>query len=175
MSIRRRTIEAKVEKLLEVNNITKAPVPVPQIAKSCGLRIVVDSLEGDLSGFLYRDKDRAVVGVNTQHASTRQNFTLAHELGHFILHDQERLHVDHEFHVRLRSDLSSQGIDEDEREANWFAAALLMPKQFIAKDLEAQGSIDLFDDSFLYNLARKYEVSTQALVNRFKNLGYIQE
>ena len=175
MAIRRSKIQTMVEELLGNNGITEAPVPLPQIIKSRGLRIAVDSLQGDLSGFLYRDNDHAVIGVNTQHSSTRQNFTLAHELGHYLLHDQEQLHVDHEFRVRLRNDVSSQGTDEAEREANFFAAALLMPRNFIAKDLEQQDYVDLLDDGFLHGLARKYGVSTQALVNRLKTLGYIRE
>jgi Zn-dependent peptidase ImmA (M78 family) len=75
----------------------------------------------------------------------------------------------------LRDDVSSQGIDEAEREANFFAASLLMPKEFLEADLAAEDDVDLLDDDFLRNLARKYGVSTQALVNRLKNLGYIQE
>jgi Zn-dependent peptidase ImmA (M78 family) len=175
MAIRKRKIQALVETLLDRNGITEAPVPVSQIAKANGARIVVDSLEGNLSGFLYRDNDKAVIGVNTHHAKVRQNFTIAHELGHFLLHDQEQLHVDHDFRVRLRDDVSSQGIDKDEREANFFAASLLMPKHFLEKDLESMDDIDFLDDESLQELARKYGVSTQALVNRLKNLGYIQE
>jgi Zn-dependent peptidase ImmA (M78 family) len=175
MPIRRRKIEAMVEALLSENGITEAPVPVSQIAKARGARIFVDSLEGDLSGFLFRDKDQAVIGVNTQHHPNRQNFTTAHELGHLLLHEQEQLHVDREFRVRLRSDVSSQGTDEAEREANFFAASLLMPKGFLEADLAKEEYVDLLDDTFLHGLARKYGVSTQALVNRLKNLRYIQE
>ncbi len=175
MAIRRRRIQAIVDALLTENGIAVAPVPVSQIAKAKGTRIFADALKGDLSGFLYRDAEQAVIGVNTTHSSARQNFTVAHELGHLLLHDQEQLHVDHEFRVRLRDDTSSQGTDEAEREANFFAASLLMPRQFLAKDLESKEYVDLLDDTFLYKLARKYGVSTQALMNRLKNVGYIQE
>lgn len=175
MTIRRRKIEAMVERLLNENGITEAPVPVAKIAKAQGARIFIDSLEGDLSGFLYRDKKQVVIGVNTHHAPGRQNFTIGHEVGHLLLHDQEQLHVDREFRVRLRDDISSQGTDEAEREANFFAASLLMPKGFLEMDLAKEEYVDLLDDEFLHTLARKYGVSTQALVNRLKNLGYIQE
>lgn len=173
MAIRRSKIQAMVEKLLADNGITETPVPLSRIAKAYNVRISVDSLDGDLSGFLYRDTNQAVIGVNNHHSQTRQNFTIAHELGHFLLHDQEQLHVDHQFRVLLRNDLSSQGIDDAEREANFFAASLLMPKTFLEKDLEGTEYVDLFEDDFLSDLARKYCVSTQALVNRLKNLNYI--
>ena len=128
-----------------------------------------------MSGFLYRDTAQIVIGVNTHHAPVRQNFTTAHELGHLLIHDQEQLHVDRDFRIRLRDDVSSQGTDEAEREANLFAASLLMPKRFLEEDLQNEEYVDLFGDNFLVEIARKYGVSTQALVNRLKNLGYIPE
>jgi Zn-dependent peptidase ImmA (M78 family) len=175
MAIRRRRIESMIEELLAGYEITEAPVPVERIAKAKGARIFYQSLEDNVSGFLYRDKTQAVIGVNTHHAPARQNFTTAHELGHFLLHEQEQLHIDHEFRVRLRDDVSSLGTDDEEREANFFAASLLMPKRFLEEDLETEEYFDLLGDDFLSDLSRKYGVSTQALVNRLKNLGYIQE
>src|ERR1700730_15467491 len=175
MAIRRRRVESLIEELLDRYDITEAPVPVEQIAKAEGARIFYQSLEDDVSGFLYRDEAQAVIGVNTHHAPVRQNFTTAHELGHLLLHDQEQLHVDHEFRVRLRDDVSSQGTDDYEREANFFAGSLLMPRRFLEEDLESVEYVNLLDDDFLYDLARKYGVSVQALVNRLKNLSYIPE
>lgn len=175
MAIRRRKIESLIQELLATHKVTSAPVPVEKIAKARGARIFHQSLENDVSGFLYRNAAQAVIGVNTHHAPSRQNFTTAHELGHLLLHDQEQLHVDHDFRLRLRDDVSSQGTDESEREANCFAASLLMPKMFLEVDLASEDYVDVLDDQFLRDLARKYGVSTQALVNRLKNLGYIQE
>jgi Zn-dependent peptidase ImmA (M78 family) len=172
VAIRRRRIESLVQGLLATHKIKEAPVPVEKIAKAQGARIFYQSLDNDMSGFLYRDK---AGGHRRQYASCAGNFTTAHELGHLLLHDQEQLHVDHGFRVRLRDDMSSQGTDEAEREANLFAASLLMPKEFIEADLASEDYFDLLDDGFLQNLARKYGVSAQALVNRLKNLGYIQE
>lgn len=175
MAIRRRKIETLVEGLLATYKITEAPVPVERIAKAKGARVFHQSLEDDVSGFLYRDKYQTVIGVNTHHASVRQNFTTAHELGHLFLHDQDELHVDHDFRMRLRDDVSSLGTDQDEREANFFAASLLMPRRFLEEDLESVHYVNLLDDDFLDELARKYGVSVQALVIRLKNLSYIPE
>ena len=175
MAIRRRRIENLIEELLTTYRITEAPVPVERIAKAQGARIFHQSLEDDMSGFLYRDNDQSVIGVNTHHAPVRQNFTTAHELGHLLLHDQEQFHIDHAFRVRLRDDVSSQGTDDAEREANLFAASLLMPRRFLEQDLEGEDYVNLLDDDFLSDLARKYGVSTQALVNRLKNVGYIPD
>jgi Zn-dependent peptidase ImmA (M78 family) len=175
MAIRRRKIQLLVDALLSDNAVKEAPVPVSGIARAQGARIFFDKLEGDMSGFLYRDTNQTVIGVNTIHSKTRQNFTIAHELGHLMLHEQEQMHVDHEFRFRLRDDVSSQGTDDAEREANLFAASILMPKEFLERDLQEEDYVDILDDTFLRGLGRKYGVSTQALVNRLKNLGYIQE
>lgn len=175
MAIRRRKVESMIESLLARHRVGEAPVPVDRIAKAEGARIFYQSLEDNVSGFLYRDASQIVIGVNTHHAPVRRNFTTAHELGHLLLHDQEQLHIDHDFRVRLRDDRSSEGIDEAEREANFFAASLLMPRAFLEADLSGQEYVDLLDDDSLRELARKYGVSTQALAIRLKSLGYIQE
>jgi Zn-dependent peptidase ImmA (M78 family) len=176
VAIRRRKIESLVQELLARHEVIRAPVPVEKIAKAQGARIFYQSLEDDISGFLYRDAAQVVIGVNTRHATVRQNFTTAHELGHLLLHDQEQLHVDHGFRVvRLRDGTSSEGTNEAEREANLFAATLLMPHDFLEQDLTGSEFFDLLDDAILFDIARKYGVSTQALVIRLKNLGYMEE
>lgn len=175
MAVRRRKIETLVHELLAGHGVTDAPVPVERIAKAHGARIFYKSLDDDVSGFIYREQNQTVIGVNTHHALVRQNFTIAHELGHLLLHNLDQLHVDHMFRVRLRSGVSSQGTDEAEREANLFAATLLMPEQFLNAHLDEHEYLDLLDGELLRTLARKYGVSTEALVNRLKNLGYIQE
>ena len=175
MAIRWRRIEAIANDLLKQHSISTAPIPVERIAKSQGVKVFYQSLKNDVCGFLYRDSNQTVIGINTHHPAVRQSFTAAHELGHLLLHEQEQLHVDHAFRVRLRDETSGQGTNEAEREANFFAASLLMPREFIEEDLSGETDIDLLDDDFLRVLAKKYGVSTQALMNRLKNLGYFHD
>ncbi|MGH3265723.1 MAG: ImmA/IrrE family metallo-endopeptidase [Trebonia sp.] len=73
-------------------------------------------------------------------AQVRRRFTIAHELGHYFLHVSETLHVDRAAHFRLRSQLSSEGIDVTEIQANRFAASLMMPDEMILKDMKAEGT-----------------------------------
>jgi hypothetical protein len=49
-----------------------------------------------------------------------------------------------------------------------------MPEAFLEDDLAELDYLDLLDDSDLPELAKKYGVSTQTLVNRLKNLGYME-
>ena len=72
MAVRRRKIREMVETLLTEANSIATPVPVWDISRNRGARIAVDSLKGDLSGFLYRDSNQTVLGVNTHHPPVRQ-------------------------------------------------------------------------------------------------------
>ena len=100
------------------------PVPVHRIAEDLlGLRVLQDSDLDDVSGALY-PASREIV-VNAEEAEARQRFTLAHELGHWVCHCVDRR--DQPVFCRHRDlDLSSDRALE--REANVFAAELLMPE-----------------------------------------------
>jgi Zn-dependent peptidase ImmA (M78 family) len=173
--VRRKHIRTLVENLLEQHSVRTLPVPVSEIASALGAKIQREHAEDDLSGFLYRDRERkiAIIGVNAKHHPKRQLFTAAHELGHFLLHDFNDVHVDRKFKVWLRSGASSQGIDVEEKEANLFAAELLMPIRFLASDVN-EITFDLEDEAVLERLAEKYAVSTQAMTFRLAYLGYVQ-
>jgi Zn-dependent peptidase ImmA (M78 family) len=176
MTVRRKYIRSLVQRLLTEHHIQSAPVPIQAIAQSLGVKIQQKATEDELSGFLYKAPklDLTVIGVNAIHHPNRQNFTIAHELGHFLLHDINDVHVDRQFKVWLRNETSSQGVDVREKEANLFAAELLMPVQFVEKDIAEIGTVDLLDDEgILAELAGRYGVSTQAMTFRLAYLGYI--
>lgn len=60
-----------------------------------------------------------------------------------------------------------------ELEANEFAKCLLMPKQFIDSDLFGQDAFDLDNDKRIHQMAKRYGVSTQLMMIRLKELGYL--
>jgi Zn-dependent peptidase ImmA (M78 family) len=158
--------------LLREQEIESPPVPVAGIARSLGVPVVSKPLEGDLSGFLLRKGGRAVIGVNSSHPVVRQRFTIAHEIGHFLLSKEEGVHLDRGFDLRLRDPRSAPRNRPSEAKANLFAAELLMPAEMVTDDLGAPGTLDFFNDGFLRGLAKRYEVSTQALMIRLGVLGY---
>ncbi len=165
-----RKIEAKVLKLLQEYKVQRPPVPVEAIARKLGAEIRYSPFEGDISGMVYRDKDWTVIGVNSLHHPNRQRFTIAHEIGHMLLHKGKEFHVDKTFRVNLRDDLSSQAVDREEIEANSFAAELLMPRHMLLEDLKGR-EIDFENEENIRRLASKYRVSPQALTLRLTNLG----
>jgi Zn-dependent peptidase ImmA (M78 family) len=178
MAVRRKHIRALVETLLDKNGVASGAVPVDKIVKSYGISLKLDEVDDDLSGFLYRDHKakNVIIGANKSHHPNRQRFTIAHELGHYLLHQGELVHLDSDrgaFMLNLRDSVSSKGEDNDEREANLFAAELLMPAKFLKQDLAGKDLDLLGGGEVLQKLARKYKVSTEALTFRLANLGYI--
>jgi Zn-dependent peptidase ImmA (M78 family) len=180
MVVRRKLIREMVEALLERHGVEDGAVPVDDIARNLGIEVTRDRVDDELSGFIVRDQEsnKVVIGANKSHHPHRQRFTVAHELGHFLLHKGQPVHLDEDntraaFRVNLRSAESTTGEDNDEREANLFAAELLMPASFLKKDLQGK-DVDLLDDGkFLEKLAGKYKVSVQALTFRLAYLRYI--
>ena len=176
MTIRRKRIRVLVRRLLKESSVNEPPVPVIEIAKSNEVELRLSSHKNSkISGFLFSGGNKTILGVNAAHHKNRQRFTIAHELGHFLLHSIEvgGIHIDHTFQVKLRSDVSSTGRENDEREANLFAAELLMPIDFLIKELSGKKHIDIEDDEFLLELAQRYRVSRQAMAFRLANLDFL--
>ena len=122
---------------------------------------------------VHRNRDgSAVIGINSCHSPQRQRFTIAHEIGHLLLHADENLHVDKNFPIGLRSKRPSNLVDEKEIEANQFAAALLMPADLIAEDVRPLIGMDVL--VAIHKLATKYGVSEQAMSVRLSALRCIQ-
>jgi Zn-dependent peptidase ImmA (M78 family) len=179
MSVRRARLRKIVEQLLTDAKVKAPPVPVDQLIRSQGVEITRKRFDDETSGLIYVDvkTGHAVVGLNVSHSKTRQRFTLAHELGHFLLHKQNEggLHVDdRDFFIKFRDHHSSDGSDREEREANAFAAELLMPSSFLERDAKKlREGLSLSDETAVRELASRYGVSLQALSFRLVNLGLI--
>ena len=62
---------------------------------------------------------------------------------------------------------------EQEREANLFAIALLMPAKFIHEDMQGQLPLDLENDKRIKSMAKRYGVTEQMMTSRMVNLGYL--
>ena len=168
----RSSIIKRATSLLEQHGVVVEPVDVEVVARRMGIIVRKTPTNEDLSGFLVKQNGVAVIGVNALHHVNRQRFTIAHEIGHFLLHDFDELHVDKSI-VRLRDGKSSKGEIDAEIEANCFAAELLMPQKFIEKALTFTPVNDLLDDAGMLKLAKRFQVSVQAMSNRLRTLGYI--
>ncbi|MBA3577471.1 MAG: ImmA/IrrE family metallo-endopeptidase [Sphingomonas sp.] len=168
--VRYSKIRSDVDRLLSKYGVGTAPVPVEKIARGEGLKIVKQPLDGEVSGFLLRSKGTFFIGVNQGQAKTRQRFTIAHELGHALLHEGEELHVDRGFRINYRDSTSSLATEIEEIESNTFAAWLLMPVQILAPQVRSE-HLDFDDEEAVVSLARRYDVSRQAMTHRLANLA----
>lgn len=162
-------IAREVANLLAKFPINSAPVPVDKLAEFCGAEVVYNNFNDEISGLLFREAGKLIIGVASEQSTVRQRFTIAHELGHALLHQMTNVHVDKNFTVMFRSAASSTAQDVFEIEANTFAAELLMPESLLREDLLTL-KLNMEDDKQLLMLATRYGVSTQALTYRLLNL-----
>ncbi len=175
---RRRYITSLVRQLLRDYQVAKPPVPVEAIIEKHGIRIQAQALGENIFGFLYRGTkpEDILIGVNASNPPVRKRFTVAHELGHHLLgHKSVDVYVDRKVGFQLRGDKSSKGTNPEEIEANLFAAELLMPQDLLAKDIPDNARIDPEDEETIGALAKRYQVSMQALTIRLGALGYIPQ
>jgi len=166
-------IEETAEKLLADLGISEIPVPVEAVATSQGMTVTRLRSEGSESGFAMSRGSVQVIGVNKSHSFKRQRFTIAHEIGHLLMHHQagDSLIVDNTVRVNFRDDLSSLATNEQEIEANAFAAALLMPRSLVLREVRAAYSPSTNYNQLVTDLARRFNVSAEAMGFRLLNLG----
>lgn len=157
--------------LLEELGVTEPPIRPDAIAESLGAVVLYQKMARDVSGVLLREGQQKVIGVNKDHVSVRQRFTIAHELGHLELHRGRPLILDTAVRVDFRDTVSGLATDREEIEANRFAAALLMPHYMITRALEDAPIRD--PDELVEYLAKRFVVSTAAMANRLANLSMI--
>lgn len=177
LTARQRGAESAALELLEAHGLKRRlPVPVEVIADKLGVLVRRQRFEADdVSGLLLREPGEApIIGVNASNASVRQRFTVAHELGHLVLHKGKRLVVDRAVRVNFRDSVSSLATDREEMEANAFAAGLLMPSATLTDELHrvVRGR-NRSDNEVVDVLAGKFQVSRSAMEFRLINLGML--
>lgn len=139
-------------------NIT-SPIDLNLVTNRENLKLyLAEFQDSSISGVLRREQKS--IYIKKTDSAKRQFFTIAHELGHWFLHpdlpgDVTRLNT-----MDLHEDEKKKEI---EREANWFASAILMPRPLVLKLWGIFKDVD--------TIARVFGVSQSAAANRIKNLG----
>ena len=178
-------IENLAEKILVEADVNNPPVKADNVAEfTCGLEIEwrnLDRCEDKKIVLAAIDVRKKKICMNEsqewelRNNRGRMNFTVAHELGHWLLHKdfaQEKL-VGFEDRVLICRGIDNR-IDDRERQANLFAVYLLMPERFIRMQLEDfPAPLSEYD---LRLIADAFCVSKQAmrirLVDELKLLHY---
>lgn len=164
--------ERRASELLAELGIEEPPVPVAQIAAAKGASVTYDTFDGEVSGLLYRDEERKVIGVNSQHPLVRQRFTIAHEIGHLLMHEGRPVFIDRLVRVNARDGSATN----EEVEANAFAAALLMPRTLVepaVADAVGRRGANVGREELFAELAERFQVSAVAMGYRLTNLGIV--
>lgn len=158
------------QNILRETNYT-IPVDIRRIIKHYGIEIIEQPMEDNVSGMMVVKDKRAMIGVNQAHHPNRQRFSLAHELGHYVLHrETQSVFVDSST-IFFRDERAADGTDRFEIEANTFAAELLMPEPDLRTAVRKP--LDAFDERAVSKLAVYFEVSVQALTIRLTRLKLI--
>ena len=167
-----------LNRVFEERNVTHVALP----ALTCGRitehlqrdHFAIDSIgepEEKLAGFLFFAGHVGLAFVNADDILPRRRFTAAHELGHAVLHRDRmgRYLADTEITMRETDDAT----EEIEREANQFAAELLMPVEVCqARADELRREHNACPRFVLaYRLASELLVSREAMRYRLKTLG----
>lgn len=136
---------------------TRAPVQTVPLAQELGLTVWhVPNWPDDLSGKIVKSDAQGgasgyAIYVNQSHHPNRRRFTTAHEIAHFILHDQfigDGLVDDGLYRSRLSNAMEAQ--------ANNLAADILMPR-FLLNQHIASGITSIAQ------LAQIFQVSESAM------------
>lgn len=172
MAVRFNLARRKARELLSRAEVTEPPVPVKELARSAGGDIRYEPFRGELSGMRLAQPGGSVIGVNALHPPVRQRFTIAHEIGHLLLHPRDNFHLDKFSPIQFRNQRSSTGEDETEIEANQFAAELLMPEDMVRR--EVAPLLGRSAEDAIENLARKFQVSVQAMTIRLTTMGLLR-
>ena len=121
------------------------------------IELVEDEADSIDAMLIHVPPGKPIIAVNSSRPLCRRRFSVAHEIGHYLLG-----------HNSLSFSESGGGMikrdPRQERAANAFAAEFLMPKKLLSREAHKYS---------LRGLARRYMVSMQAMEIRLKELGLV--
>lgn len=146
-----------------------APVNVEGLIESFGILLEKKAaLHPDIAGQIERiDAERFRISANANDHYYRRRFTMAHELGHYLMHrdligagtDDSRAYRSIDAGRFHNTNITSQ----HETEANRFAANLLMPAHLVKQYYtEFDGDLE--------RLSKQFQISSEAMRHRLTSL-----
>ncbi len=150
-------IRRQATRLLESASVSHEPVSLRDVVSALNLELVGKTREPFTSeAALEPMGDGRAIVLNGDGVAGRRRFTIAHEIGHFVLHP-ERCRPE-------RGGAVNEAGRLEEREADSFAAELLMPEHLVREAVREHG----LDAT---RLADRFEVSRKAMLTRLRSLG----
>jgi len=168
--------------LLEKLNIASLPIDLDYILQRLDIQKrefdIFDEETYDYSGCISIVNSKARIEISPLDPDTRQRFTIAHEIGHYLYDFPENLNDVTKEDSRITDKKFYRGNKSDPKEvrANRFASQLLMPKDMVVSS--AKEILDEHDemeaDLFTRKMAEIFNVSMQAVEIRLSQLGIIK-
>lgn len=170
-SDKRRYIERVTKLIRDVFEISIPIINMESVVEKLGGTLEKNNelLLIDAEGRLRKKDEGFIISVNEEQSESRMNFTIAHELGHLFLHMGYM--IDEDKWNAIDKQYYRKGDNEEEFEANEFAAAFLMPRTDY-KDI-----MDRYTEGNIVSttkIAEYFNVSVSAALNRGKWLGYLK-
>jgi Zn-dependent peptidase ImmA (M78 family) len=138
---------------LQVDSYSGYELSLDKICNELNLNCFEADLDDGLSGLLLREEGTYSIYVNKNHAFSRQRFTIAHEIGHYVsfLMDsfsKDELEKEGRFEDKAVTFRKNGTYSDAETEANMIAAELLMPavkvEELLKQELSPEDMADLF-------------------------------
>lgn len=152
---------------------TKGRINLVEIANSYGIK-VFSTDEIKAPSFIAYDPETKgyEIYINSKEPGTRQRFSIAHELAHYILHRDKII----SFGIVGRECEQSLLVLE-ERQADDLAANILMPEKSVIDYLNSKGidKSSLLTANMVKAVAKEFEVSLMPAILRLKKIGYYVE
>lgn len=146
----------KAREILDRFGIFRPPVDPELIAENMGYTVTYVDFEGEVGSEIAGLYDFAskTIFVNRDIAPNRKTFTIAHELGHALLHEE---YARSQRYVAMprRNDYGDDAKPAEEKEADVFAACLLVPKDLLHRyrhlaDIEELGELFAVSTDVVY-------------------------
>jgi Zn-dependent peptidase ImmA (M78 family) len=143
-------VKQRAEKLLlDSGYAGQFPVPTCEIAGFLGFAVYSfkpSKQDQNISGAVYHEERK--IFFNKHERLRRNIFTIAHEIGHIILHGANQDHIDYK---------KSTSLNDKERQADEFAACLLMPESVFRRLCEkTKNDYEALSDFFKVPLPEVY-------------------
>lgn len=143
---------------------THGKMDIDKFARENGILVYKDNEQKKGAVSYNAAKDLYEIAVK----DPRDNFTIAHEIGHILKHKKE-----------LKTGTLGRKSEESgskimEYEADFLAAEILMPEEYVMKYLKEYNisNKDYLDEKFVKSCAKNFDVTPPAMNIRLKNLGY---
>lgn len=145
-------------------------IPLDIFVAGLGATLIEEKLPSS-DGKIIRGNSKTLIKVNSNiQFEERKRFTVAHEIGHFLLHDKLDLEIHDETPNTLNwfnnaEQQAKKGIQE--WEANDFASELLMPEDIIRKAVFKKK----FSPDLVKELSERFKTSLTSIIYRLLSLN----